>query len=160
MLEQLDISNIGQIKITYYENLQLCQKRDTKTIPDYMLCKICYKEEMKVVLIPCGHVVTCIQCALTLEQCAVCRQPLDMVMKIHLSMDEGTVKDVRQLPCSSSECLDEQLDTMLCKVCHTKEMAAVFIPCRHVYACVECAEDMHECPVCKEGFFSTIQVYL
>jgi len=83
-----------------------------------------------------------------------------MLMRVHLSMDEEKVKDVEQLPCSSSQCMDVQLDPMLCKVCHKEEMAAVFIPCKHVYACVKCAADMHECPVCKEGICCTIQVYL
>ncbi|XP_022161673.1 baculoviral IAP repeat-containing protein 7-B-like isoform X2 [Myzus persicae] len=159
-IDQSDISNIVQIKLLPDANIHLSEKRDPNTMPDSMLCKICYKEEMKVAFIPCGHVIACIQCALTLEQCAVCRQPFSMVMRVHLSMDEENVKDLEQLPCSSSQCSDGQLDLMLCKVCHKEEMAAAFIPCRHVYACVKCAADMHECPVCTEGFCATIQVYL
>ncbi|XP_016661893.1 E3 ubiquitin-protein ligase XIAP isoform X2 [Acyrthosiphon pisum] len=139
---------------------QQCKSRDPSTVPDSMLCKICYKEEMKVAFIPCGHVIACIQCALTLEQCAVCRQPFSTVMRVHLSMDEENVKDIKDLPCNSSQCSNEPLDPMLCKVCHKEEMAAAFIPCRHVYACVKCAADMHECPACTEGFCATIQVYL
>ncbi|XP_060859652.1 death-associated inhibitor of apoptosis 1-like [Metopolophium dirhodum] len=159
-LDQSNISNIGQIKITSVENLLFCQKQDPNTMPDSMLCKICYKEEMKVACIPCGHIVACIQCALTLTHCAMCRQPLCMLMRVHLSMDEEKVKDVEQLPCSSSQCLDVQADPMLCKVCHKEEMAAVFIPCRHVYACFKCGADMNECPACKESICCTIQVYL
>ncbi|XP_025190216.1 baculoviral IAP repeat-containing protein 2-like isoform X2 [Melanaphis sacchari] len=158
--DQSEISDISQIKISSDENLHLSQKRDPNTMPDSMLCKICYKEEMKVAFIPCGHVIACIQCAITLEQCAVCRQPFTMAMRVYLSMDEEKDKDLKQLPCSSSQCVEEQLDPMTCKVCLKDEMAAAFIPCRHVYACVKCATDMHECPVCTEGFCATIQVYL
>uniref|UniRef100_A0A2S2NSC9 Apoptosis 1 inhibitor n=1 Tax=Schizaphis graminum TaxID=13262 RepID=A0A2S2NSC9_SCHGA len=159
-LDQSEISDISQIKISSDENLHLSQQRDPNTMPDSMLCKICYKDEMKVAFIPCGHVIACIQCAITLEQCAVCRQPFTMAMRVNLSMDEEKGKDLEQLPCSSSQCFEEQLDPMTCKVCHKEEMAAAFIPCRHVYACVKCATDMHECPVCTEGFCATIQVYL
>ncbi|XP_008184238.2 baculoviral IAP repeat-containing protein 7-B-like [Acyrthosiphon pisum] len=159
-LDEPEISNMRQIKITSVENLQLCEMRDPNTMPDSMLCKICYKEEMKVACVPCGHVVACIQCALSLEHCAMCRQPMDLLMRVHLSMDEEKVNNVEQLPCSSSQCLDAQLDPMLCRVCHEEEMAAVFIPCRHIYACVKCGPNMNECPVCKEGIGCSIQVYL
>ncbi|XP_050058346.1 baculoviral IAP repeat-containing protein 7-B-like isoform X2 [Aphis gossypii] len=159
-LDQSEISDISQIKISSDEILHLSQKRDPNTMPDSMLCKICYKEEMKVAFIPCGHVIACIQCAVTLEQCAVCRQPFTRAMRVYLSMDDKKGTDLEELPCSSSQCLEEQLDPMTCKVCHKEEMAEAFIPCRHVYACVKCAADMNECPVCTEKFCATMQVYL
>jgi len=141
--------------------LRLSVQKAPVTIPDSMLCKICYKEEMKVAFIPCGHVIACIQCAMTLDQCAVCRQPFSMAMRVYVHTDEEQVdEDLSQLPCSSSQCSDEPLDPMLCKVCHKEEMEAAFIPCRHVYACVKCASEMHECPVCSEAFCATMQVYL
>jgi len=135
------------------------QQHDPSTMPDSMLCKICYKEEMKVAFIPCGHVIACIQCAMTLDQCAVCRQQFSMAMRVYVNIDERD-EDLEQLPCSSSQCSDEPLDPMLCKVCHKEEMQAAFIPCRHVYACVKCATEVHECPVCSEAFCATMQVYL
>lgn len=136
------------------------QQQDPSTMPDSMLCKICYKEEMKVAFIPCGHVIACIQCAMTLDQCAVCRQKFSMAMRVYVHIDEEKDEDLDHLPCSSSQCSDEPLDPMLCKVCHKEEMEAAFIPCRHVYSCVKCASEMHECPVCSESFCATMQVYL
>lgn len=124
-----------------------------------MLCKICYKEEMKVAFIPCGHVIACIQCAMTIDQCAVCRHPFSSVMKVNIYMDPKQSED--QLPCSSSQCSDDEpSDQMLCKVCRKEEMEAAFIPCRHIYACVKCATEMHDCPVCSEAICATMQVYL
>ncbi|XP_050443224.1 death-associated inhibitor of apoptosis 2-like isoform X2 [Adelges cooleyi] len=144
-------------------NLRLSQQ-DPNTMPDSMLCKICFKEKMKVAFIPCGHVIACIQCAMTLDQCAVCRQPFTMAMRVYVYMDENKNEekdeDLNQLPCSSSQCSDDPVDPMLCRVCHKEEMEAAFIPCRHVYACVECATKMSECPVCLLPFYATMQVYL
>lgn len=155
-------SNENQMKLpTPEKKLSVYLKKDPNTMPDSMLCKICYKEEMSVAFIPCGHVIACVQCAMTLDLCAVCRQPFNMAMKVNIHLDETKDEDEDdQLPCSSSQCSDEPLDPMLCKVCHKEEMEAAFIPCRHVYACVKCAADMHECPICSVAFCATIQVYL
>lgn len=159
-LDHLEITENKQTSLPEV-NLRLAQQ-DPNTIPDSMLCKICYKNEMKVAFIPCGHVIACVQCAMTLDQCAVCRQPFSMAMRVHVYLDEQKDEDLDQLiPCSSSQCSDEHhQDPMLCKVCHKEEMEAAFIPCRHVYACVKCATGMHDCPVCSEAFCATMQVYL
>lgn len=139
-------------------------QQDPNTIPDSMMCKICFKEKMKVAFIPCGHVIACIQCAMTLDQCAVCRQPFTMVMRVYVYMDENKnedkVESLNQLPCSSSQCPDDPANPMLCRVCHKEEMEAAFIACRHVYACVKCATKMSECPVCLLPSYGTMQVYL
>lgn len=158
MLEKIDSNEVG--KSLSKINLQHYQQKDPSTIPDSMLCKICYKEEMKVAFIPCGHVIACIQCAMTLDQCAVCRQPFNMAMRVYVHTGDENEEDLNQLPCSSSQCSDEPLDPMLCKVCHKEEMEAAFIPCRHVYACVKCVTEIDRCPVCLEAFCATMQVYL
>ncbi|XP_050525793.1 baculoviral IAP repeat-containing protein 2-like isoform X2 [Daktulosphaira vitifoliae] len=162
--EQSETIDSNQMSESISEiNLRLSQQ-DPNTMPDSMLCKICYKEKMKVAFIPCGHVIACIQCAMTLDQCAVCRQPFTMAMRVYVYMDdsknEEVIEDIDQLPCSSSQCSDEPLDPMLCRICHKEEMEAAFIPCRHVYACVECATKITECPVCLLPFYATMQVYL
>ena len=37
-------------------------------------CKVCFQNEANMVIIPCGHVVTCGICAVQLEKCPICRQ--------------------------------------------------------------------------------------
>uniref|UniRef100_A0A1B6KJG8 RING-type domain-containing protein n=1 Tax=Graphocephala atropunctata TaxID=36148 RepID=A0A1B6KJG8_9HEMI len=49
------------------------------------LCKICYTEEVGVVFLPCGHLVACVKCALSLTTCAVCRQPVTATVRVFLS---------------------------------------------------------------------------
>ncbi|VVC34546.1 Hypothetical protein CINCED_3A005156 [Cinara cedri] len=141
------------------ENLNLSQQPDTRTTPDSMLCKICYKEEMKVAFIPCGHIIACIQCAMTLDHCAVCRNPYNMAMSVYIHRDKD--KQADQLLCNSSQCSDDEpQELMLCKVCLKEEVEVAFLPCRHAYACVKCAAELQECPVCAKEICATIQVYL
>lgn len=49
------------------------------------LCKICYKNELGVVFLPCGHIVACVDCAAALKNCAVCRKPLEATVRAFLS---------------------------------------------------------------------------
>lgn len=56
------------------------KERDEKT-----LCKICYKNEVGVVFLPCGHIVACVECSAALKTCAVCRKPLEATVRAFLS---------------------------------------------------------------------------
>jgi len=49
------------------------------------LCKICYTDEVGVVFLPCGHLVACVKCALSLTTCAVCRQSVTATVRVFLS---------------------------------------------------------------------------
>uniref|UniRef100_V5GHQ7 Apoptosis inhibitor IAP n=1 Tax=Anoplophora glabripennis TaxID=217634 RepID=V5GHQ7_ANOGL len=49
------------------------------------LCKICFKNELGVVFLPCGHIVACVDCAAALKTCAVCRRPLEATVRAFLS---------------------------------------------------------------------------
>lgn len=49
------------------------------------LCKICYRNELGVVFLPCGHIVACVDCAAALKNCAVCRKPLEATVRAFLS---------------------------------------------------------------------------
>ncbi|XP_018331060.1 death-associated inhibitor of apoptosis 1 [Agrilus planipennis] len=49
------------------------------------LCKICYSKEVGVVFLPCGHIVACVDCAPALTTCAVCRKPLEAIVRAFLS---------------------------------------------------------------------------
>lgn len=49
------------------------------------LCKICYRNELGVVFLPCGHMVACADCASALKECAVCRKPIEATVRAFLS---------------------------------------------------------------------------
>jgi hypothetical protein len=37
-------------------------------------CVICYEKDIKVLLKPCNHLCSCIQCSNKLEDCPMCRE--------------------------------------------------------------------------------------
>lgn len=39
-------------------------------------CKICMVEEVGVVFLPCGHLLSCVMCAPAMAQCPLCRQQI------------------------------------------------------------------------------------
>jgi len=57
-------SNGADAKSLEEENLKLKEQR---------LCKICMDEEVNIVLLPCGHLVSCVKCAPALRNCPICR---------------------------------------------------------------------------------------
>ena len=48
------------------KNVEISSNRDT-------MCKVCYAQIVKVVFISCRHFVTCVNCAITLNTCLLCR---------------------------------------------------------------------------------------
>lgn len=40
------------------------------------ICKICYADIIRVILLPCGHAVTCTNCSVRLYTCPLCRQEI------------------------------------------------------------------------------------
>ena len=50
----------------------------TDTTGDQGLCKVCLDKELALTFIPCGHLVTCLECGLALEKCAICRKEITL----------------------------------------------------------------------------------
>jgi len=138
----------------------LFQKLAPNLLPDIMLCKICYKEEVEIAIVPCGHAIACIECALSCDYCSMCRMACTRLMRIHLCMNKENDENLKLEPCSSKMSSGNELNPKLCKVCLKEEMSTVFLPCRHVYTCVKCAEETSECLVCREDVYSFIKIYL
>ena len=64
-----DISSNGvDVKSLIEENSKLKEQR---------LCKICMNKEVSIVLLPCGHLVSCMKCVNALKQkCPICRKAI------------------------------------------------------------------------------------
>ncbi|XP_058810808.1 baculoviral IAP repeat-containing protein 8-like isoform X2 [Phymastichus coffea] len=52
---------------------------------DARLCKICYNEELGILFVPCGHIVTCVKCAPGMTTCALCRKKIDLTVRAYFS---------------------------------------------------------------------------
>ncbi|KAM6117242.1 E3 ubiquitin-protein ligase XIAP isoform 1-T1 [Pterocles gutturalis] len=55
------------------QNLYLSTEEKLRRLQEEKLCKICMAKDISVVLIPCGHLVACKECAEALEKCPLCR---------------------------------------------------------------------------------------
>ncbi|KAG8229322.1 hypothetical protein J437_LFUL007130 [Ladona fulva] len=49
------------------------------------LCKVCLDNEVGVVFLPCGHLVSCVHCAPSLKDCPVCRRSIGACVRTYLS---------------------------------------------------------------------------
>lgn len=61
---------------------------------------------------------------------------------------------------NAKETDNEQNLNTLCKICYTKQMGVVFLPCGHVVACVDCAPALKSCAVCRKPLEATIRAFL
>lgn len=137
----------------------LCENRrgsKPDALPDSVLCKICFKEKLEVLFMPCGHVIACIQCAVTLDQCAVCRRPFTMTMRIGIYAHKQKEISLDNFPPESS---NVPIDPVICKVCCKEQMQAVCIPCRHIFTCYKCASNEKNCLLCLEPVYAYMQVF-
>ncbi|KAE9528494.1 hypothetical protein AGLY_012065 [Aphis glycines] len=131
--------------------------RQESSVPDSVVCKICFKEKLEVLFLPCRHVIACIQCAVTLDLCAICRQPFTLTMRVGLY-----VTNLKQFSQDyfGSENANELIDPVLCKICCKEQMQAVFLPCRHISSCYKCASKVKQCLVCFEPVFAYMQIFI
>ncbi|KAK6166638.1 hypothetical protein SNE40_023285 [Patella caerulea] len=60
--------------------------RENEELKEQRLCKICMDAESNIVLLPCGHLVSCELCAPALTKCPMCRKALRGSVKTYLSL--------------------------------------------------------------------------
>lgn len=123
-----------------------------------MLCKICYKEKLEVLFMPCGHIISCIQCAVTIEQCAMCRLPFDISLRVYVYPTDRITPFYDDV--YYTEFASKNVETVPCKVCRKEDIELVFLPCRHACTCFNCGHEMQECSVCFENVYAFIRVFL
>ena len=54
------------------ESKNLLEKENEK-LKEQRTCKICMNGEVSIVLLPCGHLVSCVKCTPALKNCPICR---------------------------------------------------------------------------------------
>jgi len=50
-------------------------------------CKICFKNKIHEVFLPCAHVVSCTSCASKLNKCPICSQTINLSIFIYFALD-------------------------------------------------------------------------
>ena len=56
-----------------------------KELQESRKCKICLIQEINVVFLPCGHLISCLRCARAFYKCPICRCNINKVIKTFLS---------------------------------------------------------------------------
>ncbi|KAG5308357.1 DIAP1 inhibitor, partial [Acromyrmex insinuator] len=51
---------------------------------DATLCKICFNRELRIAFIPCGHLLTCAECASNMKICGICRKDIEIAVQVYL----------------------------------------------------------------------------
>lgn len=51
-------------------------------------------------------------------------------------------------------------DSVLCKICYSRNFDCIFIPCNHLIACKECAARIKLCPACRLPFDSVLDIFV
>lgn len=69
-------SDGANTKFLEEENLKLKEQR---------LCKICMDEEVSIVLLPCGHLVSCVKCGPALKYCPICRNDIKGTVRVFMA---------------------------------------------------------------------------
>ena len=45
-------------------------------------CSVCLKRQRNMLFVPCGHVITCADCGLTMETCSMCQGEIISKVKV------------------------------------------------------------------------------
>lgn len=64
---------------------QISLEEENRKLKDARTCKICMDDEVGVVFLPCGHLVTCVQCAPGVTMCPLCRSSIKGFVRTFLS---------------------------------------------------------------------------
>jgi len=67
------------------EQVSMSLEEENRRLKEARLCKICMDSEVGVVFLPCGHLVTCANCAHSLIDCPLCRQVIKATVRTFLS---------------------------------------------------------------------------
>lgn len=69
--KMLTDSNACQIKIKELINQEPVSEENDKI---NLLCKICFKKELKIITLPCGHLSSCEECISSIFNCIICNK--------------------------------------------------------------------------------------
>ncbi|XP_013791179.1 baculoviral IAP repeat-containing protein 7-like, partial [Limulus polyphemus] len=66
-------------------NADITIEEENEKLKEQQLCKICMDRELGAVFLPCGHLLTCPQCAPALKICPLCRREITGIVRTFFS---------------------------------------------------------------------------
>ena len=75
------------------ENQQVCNKKtkieelekENRRLKEDRICKICMSNKVGVVFLPCGNLISCVNCSPKVKDCPFCRQFIKGKVKTYMS---------------------------------------------------------------------------
>ncbi|XP_053389606.1 baculoviral IAP repeat-containing protein 7-like [Mercenaria mercenaria] len=58
-------------------------EENRQELKEQIMCKICFDKDANIVLLPCGHLASCVECAHALRKCAICRTVIQGTVRIY-----------------------------------------------------------------------------
>ncbi|KAI8792336.1 RING finger protein B [Biomphalaria glabrata] len=80
----------------------------------------------------------------------------DQRTKQRKRIDVNQLYELLNVVQKENECL---ILFMKCKQCKERPLQQLFLPCKHVFACRECAAKIDQCPSCGKKILATINIY-
>ncbi|KAL4232792.1 E3 ubiquitin-protein ligase mib2 [Mactra antiquata] len=74
----------GAAKSSEIDTVRKLQVENEK-LKDMQTCKICMEREVNTTLLPCGHLVSCEECAKKLKECPICKKKIVGTIKTFMS---------------------------------------------------------------------------
>ncbi|XP_023937777.2 death-associated inhibitor of apoptosis 2 [Bicyclus anynana] len=66
-------------------NTKVTLEEENRQLKEARLCKVCMDNEVSVVFLPCGHLVSCAGCGAALGACPLCRAPVKALVRAYLA---------------------------------------------------------------------------
>lgn len=84
------------------------------------------------------------------------RKPNEILRDIERAKDvTGIFKDK-----SSEKSIENTDSRLICKICLEREIQTLFLPCKHLFVCGECADKLNICCICRKTIAWKLNIYL
>eukprot|EP00105_Crassostrea_gigas_P044871 XP_019929019.1 PREDICTED: baculoviral IAP repeat-containing protein 7-B [Crassostrea gigas] len=78
-----------------------------------------------------------------------------------IEYQDELIKKLKNELDEKNQMMTRQSDSLICKICLDKHIEVLFMPCRHLISCHDCARRLQRrCPVCRNEIHNTIFVIL
>jgi len=170
------------------KRLEMAQKRHpapaveaNSTSTDEASCLICLESPKTHAFVPCGHVVGCLTCVISLSQCPVCRAPREALLHVELKGNSCVCKHCKQAIAPTffdahrevcalrqrqqKEVKDERspllrkAESSECPQCRLVKADTALVPCGHAF-CLPCAKTIQCCPFCLQDKTGVLSMFL
>ena len=80
-----EIQNLNEALVKPLEVKNKGLEKEIQHLKEAQVCKICIDKKINTVLLPCGHLVSCNECAYSLNKCPMCRKLINSKSRIYMS---------------------------------------------------------------------------